>query len=50
MWAEIRNGLVERLRATPEVAKQVEKLEQAVRDNRLSPTSAADELMEIFIK
>jgi LAO/AO transport system kinase len=50
MWAEIHNGLVERLRATPEVAKQVEKLEQAVRDNRLSPTSAADELMEIFIK
>ena len=50
MWSEIRNGLVERLRATPEVAKQVEKLEQAVRDNRLSPTSAADELMEIFIK
>jgi len=50
MWAEIRNGLVERLRATPEVAKQVEKLEQAVRDNQISPTSAADELMEIFIK
>jgi len=50
MWAEIRNGLVERLRATPEVAKQVGKLEQAVRDNQISPTSAADELMEIFIK
>ncbi len=50
MWSEIRNGLVERLRATPMVAERVGKLEQAVRDNRLSPTSAADELMEIFIK
>ena len=50
MWSEIRNGLVERLRATPAVASRVEELEQAVRENRLSPTSAADELMKIFIK
>ncbi len=50
MWNEIRNGLVERLRATPEVAARVAELEQAVRENTLSPTSAADELMEIFIK
>jgi len=50
MWNEIRNGLVERLRATPEVAARVADLEQAVRANKLSPTTAADELMEIFIK
>ncbi len=50
MWNEIRNGLVERLRASPAVAGRVTELEQAVRENRLSPTSAADELMEIFIK
>ena len=50
MWNEIRNGLVERLKATPDVATRVADLEQAVRENRISPTSAADELMEIFIK
>ena len=50
MWNEIRNGLVERLKATPDVEARVADLEQAVRENRLSPTSAADELMEIFIK
>jgi LAO/AO transport system kinase len=49
MWNEIRNGLVERLKATPEVADRVQELEQAVTANKLSPTSAADELMDIFI-
>lgn len=50
MWNEISSGLVERLRADPDVDARVAELEQAVRENRLSPTSAADELMEIFIK
>ncbi len=50
MWSEIRNGLVERLRATPDVAARVAELEQAVRESKISPTTAADELMEIFIK
>lgn len=49
MWNEIRSGLVERLKADPEVAKKVAKLEKAVIGNQLSPTSAADELMDIFI-
>jgi LAO/AO transport system kinase len=48
MWNEIRDGLVERLRATPEVAARVAELEKAIQENRLSPTSAADELMDIF--
>ncbi len=49
MWNEIRNGLVERLKATPEVTARIKELEQAVTANKLSPTSAADELMDIFI-
>jgi LAO/AO transport system kinase len=49
MWNEISNGLVERLKADPNVAKRADELEQAVKDNRLSPTSAADELMDIFV-
>jgi LAO/AO transport system kinase len=48
MWNEIRNGLVERLKANPDVAARVKELEQAVITNQLSPTSAADELMDIF--
>jgi len=49
IWNEIRNGLVERLKATPEVTARIKELEQAVTANKLSPTSAADELMDIFI-
>ena len=49
MWHEIANGLVERLKATPEVAARAKELETAVVENRLSPTSAADELMDIFV-
>ena len=49
MWNEIRNGLVERLKASPDIAKRALELEQAVKENRMSPTSAADELMDIFI-
>ena len=37
------------LKADPNVAKRAGELEQAVKDNRLSPTSAADELMDIFV-
>ncbi len=48
MWNEIRSGLIERLKANPEVAKKVVELEKAVIENQLSPTSAADELMDIF--
>jgi LAO/AO transport system kinase len=50
MWNEIRHGLVERMKASPAVASEVERLEQAVRDNTLSPTSAADELTQIFLE
>ena len=48
MWNEIRNGLVERLKADSTVAKKAAELEQAVTNNTLSPTTAADELMDLF--
>ncbi len=48
MWNEVSNGLIERLKASPDVAQRAVELEQAVRNSRLSPTSAADELMDIF--
>jgi len=49
MWNEVRNGLVERLKANPDVAARAKELEAAVTDNQLSPTTAADELMDIFV-
>jgi LAO/AO transport system kinase len=48
MWNEIRNGLVERLKADADVAAKAKQLEQAVIENKLSPTTAADELMDLF--
>ncbi|MGI9292247.1 MAG: methylmalonyl Co-A mutase-associated GTPase MeaB [Gammaproteobacteria bacterium] len=48
MWNEIRNGLVERLKADKTVAKKAAELELAVTSNQLSPTTAADELMDLF--
>ena len=49
MWNEVSNGLTERLKAHPAVAARATELEQAVRANQVSPTSAADELMDIFV-
>jgi LAO/AO transport system kinase len=48
MWNEIRNGLVERLKADADVAAKAKELEQAVTENKLSPTTAADELMDFY--
>jgi len=48
MWNEVRNGLVERLKTDNQVTARVAELEKAVTENRLSPTSAADELMDVF--
>ena len=50
MWNEIRNGLVERLRQNPAIQAKLKQLETAVRENRISPTSAADELMDDYAK
>lgn len=50
MWSEIRSGLVERLRENPAVAARLEELEQAVRESRIPPTTAADELMDAYGK
>jgi len=49
MWNEVSIGLTERLKADPAVTARAAALEQAVRANQVSPTSAADELMDIFV-
>lgn len=50
MWSEINGRLLDRLRADTDVAERIKALEAAVRDNQLSPTTAADELIGIFLK
>ena len=45
MWAEIQEQLVESLRRDQRVAKRLADLEDEVRSGRVSPTSAAHELL-----
>ena len=49
MWAEVNGRLIDRLKADPRVSARIAELETAVRDNQLSPTTAADELIDIFV-
>jgi LAO/AO transport system kinase len=50
MWNEIGADLVERLKQSPAVQARVMELEQAVAEGKLSPTTAADELVASFLK
>ncbi|MDP6437947.1 MAG: methylmalonyl Co-A mutase-associated GTPase MeaB [Gammaproteobacteria bacterium] len=50
MWNEIRSGLLEKLQTNPAVAARIAELEEAVMNNQLSPTSAAEELMQTFLE
>ncbi len=45
MWAELRERLVEAFRRDEEVAARLARVEAAVRSGRLSPTTAAHELL-----
>jgi LAO/AO transport system kinase len=50
LWNELREGLIERFRAHPEVAAQLDETEAAVRAGRLAPTAAARALLDRFAK
>ncbi|HJP05007.1 MAG: methylmalonyl Co-A mutase-associated GTPase MeaB [Gammaproteobacteria bacterium] len=50
LWNEVRSRLVEKLQADPAVSARVNELEEAVMNNQLSPTSAAEELMQTFLE
>ncbi|RKH56519.1 methylmalonyl Co-A mutase-associated GTPase MeaB [Corallococcus llansteffanensis] len=49
MWAMVHDGLRAALRAHPEVAALVPPLEQAVREGRATPTSAALRVLGAFL-
>jgi LAO/AO transport system kinase len=48
MWSEIDETLVEALRADPQVQATLAQVEPAVLDGRLSPTSAARQVLSAF--
>ena len=47
-WSMVRDQLLDRLRAHPEVRRLAPDLEQQVRDGTLTATLAADRLLEAF--
>jgi LAO/AO transport system kinase len=50
MWNEISESLLDQLRDDPKIAAEATKLEQAVTAGKLSPTTAAHQLIESFLK
>ena len=48
LWSEIRSGLLDRFRADAGVADALGKLEAEVEHGALSPTAAAQQLLDRF--
>lgn len=48
MWAEIRDSLAERFRASTRVREQLDAIERDVTAGRLPPTTAAQRLLDLF--
>jgi len=50
MWLEVNDSLINALQGDEDVRKQVPILEAAVREGRIPPTTAAQQLLDIFLK
>jgi len=50
MWLEVNDSLINALPGDEDVRKQVPILEAAVREGRIPPTTAAQQLLDIFLK
>jgi len=50
MWSEVNDSLITALQNDPEVRKQIPALEAAASEGRIPPTSAARQLLDIFLK
>jgi LAO/AO transport system kinase len=48
-WDTVRDRLLDRMRASPEVRALVPKIEEAVRNGTLPPSLAADEILAAFL-
>jgi LAO/AO transport system kinase len=50
MWSEVTNELVDSLKTDPDVRSRVGQLESDVTEGKLSPTIAAQDLIDTFLK
>jgi LAO/AO transport system kinase len=50
MWSEVHDSLITALQSDPEVRKRIPELEAAASEGSLPPTTAARQLLEIFLK
>ncbi len=50
LWAEIGEGLLERLRQSPEIARRLPGIEAEVEAGRAAPTVAARRLLDAFLR
>ncbi|MCP4270883.1 MAG: methylmalonyl Co-A mutase-associated GTPase MeaB [Gammaproteobacteria bacterium] len=50
MWLEVKDSLITALQANDEVREQIPILESAAREGRVPPTTAAQRLLDIFLK
>lgn len=49
MWSEVNDNLIAALQSDPQVRKQIPALEAAASEGRIPPTTAARQLLEIFL-
>ncbi|MCP4088509.1 MAG: methylmalonyl Co-A mutase-associated GTPase MeaB, partial [Gammaproteobacteria bacterium] len=50
MWLEVKDSLTTALQGDDEVREQIPILETAAREGRVPPTTAAQRLLDIFLK
>jgi LAO/AO transport system kinase len=50
MWSEVTDELLDRLRGHPGVRERLAELESAVDQGQLSPTAAAHDVLEHFLR
>jgi len=50
MWSEVNDSLITALQGDPEVRKQIPALEAAASAGKIPPTTAARQLLDIFLK
>jgi LAO/AO transport system kinase len=49
MWSEVNDNLIAALQSDPQVRKQIPVLEAAASEGRIPPTTAARQLLELFL-
>ncbi len=50
MWSEVNESLIQVLKSDPDVRRRIPVLEAAASEGRISPASAARQLLDVFLK